>query len=110
MRLELDGRGGVCLVEGLSNVERLACQLEMVLDNNPVEKDRDIGRRFERAVGVECRRGPGNIVGLPFSGFPIRVRERNALFVDAAGLAVYIGLVVVVIEDLQLISVVSGPS
>ena len=34
----------------------------------------------------------------------------ECLLVDAAGLAVYVGFVVVVVEDLQLVSVVAGPS
>ena len=72
----------------------------MILDEDAVEEDGDVGGGFYRAVGVEGWCGPGYVVGLPLSGLAIWVGERDGLFVDASGLTVYVGLVVVVVEDL----------
>ena len=57
---------------------------------------------------VEGWRGPDDVVGLPFAGFAGGIGERDALLVDAAGLAVDVGLVVVGVEDLQFVAGVAG--
>src|SRR5271169_5929983 len=66
VRLELDGCAGVTFVEWLAFVQRLALQLEMVLHQDSVKEDRDIGGSFRRAVCVEGGRCPHYVVGLPF--------------------------------------------
>jgi hypothetical protein len=106
--LQLDGRAIVCLIERLADVEGLPFELEVVLHQHSVKEDGDIRRGFERSIGVEGGRGPDDVVGLPFAGLAVRIDQRRALFVDAAGLAVDIGFVVVGVEDLQLVSGVAG--
>src|ERR1700682_3835950 len=108
MRLQLDRCGVVLFVGWLADVECLAFQLEVILDEDAVEEDGDVGGGFYRAVGVEGGCGPGYVVGLPLAGLAIWVGERDGLFVNAAGLTVYVGLVVVVVEDLELVSSVPG--
>jgi hypothetical protein len=44
MRLQLDRRAVVLLVNRFADVQRLALQLEMILDQHAIEQDRDIGR------------------------------------------------------------------
>src|SRR6185312_12111745 len=110
VRLQFDRRRVVLFVERLSDVSGLAFQLEVILHQHAIEEDRNIRWCFQRAVAVECGGHPGHVVGLPFARFAIRVRQRNGLLVDTAGLAVDVGLVVVRIENLQLIAVVAGSS
>jgi len=80
----------------------------VILDQDSVEEDCGIGGSLEGAVCVEGWRCPDDVVGLPLTGFARGVREWDALLVDAAGLAVDVGFVVVVVEDLEFVSVVSG--
>ena len=80
----------------------------MVLDEDSVEEDRGVGGSLEGAVCVEGWGCPDDVVGLPLAGFARGVCEWDALLVDAASLAVDVGLVVVVVEDLKLVSVVAG--
>ena len=79
----------------------------MILYQHAVEQDGDIRRSLQRSIAVESRRCPHDVVGLPLAGLAIRIGQRDGLLVDAAGLAVHVGLVVVGIENLQLISVVA---
>src|ERR1700737_3936681 len=76
----------------------------MILHQHAIQKDSDIGWRFPGTLRVEGWGGPHHVVGLPLPGLVHRVCQRNALLVDAAGLAVNVGFVVVRVEDLQLIS------
>ena len=117
---EAEGRAGVAVglefdrsavegfVEGRADVASLAFELEVVLHEHSIEKDGDVGGRFQPAVGVEDGSGPGNVVGLPFAGLAIWVGERDGLFVDAAGLAVDVCFVVVVVEHLQFVAGIAG--
>ena len=104
VRLQLNRCGVVLLVGWPSNVQRLALQLEVVLHEDAVKKDRDVCRCFERAVAVESWRSPHYVVALPLTGLSNRIHQRNALLVDAASLTVNVSLVVIRIENLQLIS------
>ena len=80
----------------------------MVLHEDSVEENGDVGGSFQGAVQVEDWRLPHDIVALPFAGLAVWIDEGNSLLVNAARLAVDIGLVVVGIEDLQFIAVVAG--
>ena len=102
--LQLNGCCVVLFVGWTSNVQRLAPQLEVVLHEDAVKKDRDVYRCFERAVAVESWRSPHYVVALPLTGLSNRIHQRNALLVDAASLTVNVSLVVIRIENLQLIS------
>src|SRR5207302_708530 len=73
-----------------------------------VEEDGDVGGALQGAVGVEGGGGPGDVVGLPFAGLAVGVGQRDGLLVDAASLSVDVGLVVVVVEDLQFVAGVAG--
>ena len=106
--LEFDGGSVEGFVERGADVARLAFEFEVILHQDAVEEDGDVGRGLQAAVGVEGGRGPGDIVGLPFAGLAVRVGERDGLLVDAAGLSVDVGLVVEVVEDLEFVSGVAG--
>jgi hypothetical protein len=80
----------------------------VILDQNAVEEDGGVGGGFDGAVVVEGGRGPDHVVALPLAGFAGWVGEWDGLLVDAAGLAVDVGLVVVVVEDLKLVACVAG--
>src|SRR5450432_1396170 len=106
--LEFDGGSAEGFVEGGADVAGLAFEFEVVLHQDSVEEDGDVGGALQGAVGVEGGGGPGDVVGLPFAGFAIWIGERDGLFVDAAGLAVDVGFVVVVVEDLEFVAGVAG--
>src|SRR6266576_282110 len=76
----------------------------MILHQHAIEEDCDVCWRFQRALGVEDRSRPHHVIHLPLSGLAVWVDQWNPLLVDAAGLAVDVGPVVIRIEDLQLIS------
>src|SRR5271165_3560463 len=64
--LEFDGGAIESFVEGRADVTGLAFQLEVILDQHSIEKNGDVGGRFQGAVGVENGSGPGDVIGLPF--------------------------------------------
>jgi len=97
------------LVERLADAKRLPLQFEVILYQYAIEDDRHVGGSFERTVSVECRRGPDDVIGLPFPWFAIGVHEESALPVNASGLAIDIGRVVVRIENLQFVPGIAGP-
>src|SRR5262245_367201 len=76
----------------------------VVLDQDAVVEDGD--RRFllDTAVVAEDRRVVDDVVGLPFAGFAAGVDQRRVLFVNRAGLAVEVGLVIVRIEHLDFVA------
>src|SRR5438270_11997859 len=80
----------------------------MILHQHSIEKYGHVGGRFQGAVGVEGGSRPGDVVGLPFSGLAVWIGERDGLLVDAGGLAVDVGLIVVAVEDLQFVAGVPG--
>src|SRR5581483_11814097 len=65
VRLQLNGRSIVLLVERLADVPRLALQLEVILHQHSIEQHGDIGWGFQRTVAVESGRRPHHIVALP---------------------------------------------
>ena len=86
---------------------RFSIRITTYVNGQHAVEDRDSGGSFQPAARGERGRGPHHVVGLPLAGFAIRVHQRNALFVDAAGLAVDIGRVVVVIQNLQFIAAIA---
>src|SRR5438067_48764 len=79
VRLQLKRGSVVLFVERLADVQRLAFQLEMILHQDAVEQNRDMGRSLQRTVGVEGGRRPHHVIGLPLPGLTTRIRQRNAL-------------------------------
>src|SRR5262249_16697506 len=108
VRLKFNGCGVVGLVCRLTNVEGLSVQFEVVLYEDSVKEGGDICGGFQRAVGVELRGGPDDVVGLPFAWFASWIGQGNTLLVDAAGLSVHVGVVLVGVEDLELVTGVAG--
>src|SRR5258708_28246052 len=91
---------------GFPDVPRLSLQLKTILYQHPIQKRRHFRRRSQRSVGIENGRRPYYIIAGPFAGLAAGVSQRDALLVYAAYLPVGIGLIVVVIQDLQLIPVI----
>ena len=82
----------------------------MILNQHAVVERRDVRRRLHRAVRVERRRRPDHVVGLPLTRLAAWRSTSGMLLVDAARLAVHVGLVLVRIENLQLVAAVAaGP-
>ncbi len=104
MGLQLDWRSIELLVERLADVTRLSLQFEVILNEHPIEEDGDKSMSLHRAVVVESRSGPDNVIGLPFAGLPVGVHQWNALLVNAASLTIHVSLVVVGVENLQLVA------
>src|SRR5207237_4847793 len=73
-----------------------------------VVEDGDSCLRLHTAVVVEGGGGPEDVVGLPFAGFAAGVDQWRRLFVDAGGLAVDVGGVVVGVHDLEFVAGVAG--
>ena len=109
VRLQLNWRGVVCLVERLPDVQRLALQLEMILHQHAVKYNRDVSRTLQRAISIKRRSGPDDVVGLPLARLTIGVGERNALLVNAPRLAIDVSLVIVGIENLKLVPRIARP-
>ena len=108
MGLEFDGGAVEGFIEWGTDVAGLAFEFEVVLHQDSVEEDGDVSGALYAAVGVEGWGDPGYVVGLPFAGLAIWIGQGDGLFVDAAGLAVDVGFVVVVVEHLQLVASVAG--
>src|SRR5579863_3694769 len=108
VRLKLDGGAIVLLVERLADIEGLALELKMILDEDAVEEGGAEGRRFERTVVVEGGRGPDDVVDVPLTWLAHGIGERNALLVETAGHAVDVGFVVVGVENLKFVAGVAG--
>src|SRR5687767_1383804 len=104
MGLELDVRGAVLSVLGLADVGGFAGEVVIVLHQHVVVQNRHAGRRLHAAVIIECRGSPDDVVGLPFAGFAAGDGQRGRLLVDAGGLAVHVGGVLVGVHDLKLVS------
>ena len=75
--------------------------LTIVVDHHAVQEDGD-ERVPNEAVAVVSRRQIGDVERLPFAGRPRRIGQRWPLVVDGRDIAVCVGLVVVVVEDLNL--------
>ena len=84
-------------------IGRRSHQLEVVLNQHPVEKHGHARRALERAVGLEVRPVEDDVVRLPVAGRSRGVDERGILAVDGAGLAIGIRVVLVGVEDLELV-------
>ena len=104
VRLELDRRRPMAAVGRLAAVDGLAFKADMVLDQDAVVKGGEVGRRLQLSVGMEGRRGPDDIVGLPLAGRAHRVHQRRMLLVDAPRLAVDVGVVSIAVENLDLVA------
>ena len=61
------------------------------------------GKWMLGAVLLETRSGIDNIVSIPFARFLAGVHQRRSLLVDTPGLAVRIGFVLVVVENLHFV-------
>src|SRR6476659_6576276 len=77
MRLKLDRSAGIALVVGLTVVQSLADELEVILHENAVEKYGDISGCFQGTIRVESGRRPDNVVGLPLARLAPRIRQWN---------------------------------
>ena len=80
----------------------------MILDEHAIEEDGGVGGCLDGAIFVEGWSGPDYVVALPLAGFAGGICEWDGLLVDAAGLAVDVGFVVVGVEDLKLVAGVAG--
>lgn len=107
MRLQFDGRGAMCFIKRFANIAGAAFELEVILYQDAVVEHGDAGGGSETAVSVEYRSCPDDIEALPFAWFAAGVSQWDRLFVDAANLAVDICLVIIVVQYLQLISIVA---
>src|SRR5690242_10687677 len=94
-------------VKRFADVAGAAFELEIVLYQHAIVEDGDAGRGSEAAVSMEYGSRPDDVVALPFAWFTAGIGQRDRLFVDAAGLSIDIGLVVIVVQYLQLISIVA---
>jgi len=94
-------------IKRFADVAGAAFELEVVLHQHAVVEDGDTGWGSEAAVSMEYGSRPDDIVALPFAWFAAGVGQRDRLFVDAAGLSIDIGLIVIVVQYLQLISIVA---
>src|SRR5262245_4924147 len=82
----------------------------VVLDQDAVVEGGDRGFLLDPAVVAEDRRVVDDVVGLPFTGFAAGVDQRRILFVNRAGLAVEVSLVVVRIEHLDFVAALQEDS
>ena len=53
MRLQLDRRGVVLLIGGLPDKQSLSFQLVVILNQDSIKEDSDVGRRLHGLIGVE---------------------------------------------------------
>src|SRR5665213_1994380 len=94
----------VCLIIWRANILGYAFEFKIILNQNAIEEYSDPCRGLQGAVVFKTGSGPDHFISLPFTGFTAGIGERNTLFVNAAGLAVHIGGVGVVIQHLQFIA------
>src|SRR5581483_1230454 len=108
VRLQFDRRPVKLFVKGLADIARLAFQFKMILYNYSIEEHGRVRRRLHRSIIVEGRSGPDDIVDLPLSRLARRICQWDRLLVKAARHAIYVGLIVVGIKDLQFVSGIAG--
>src|SRR3569833_1169923 len=107
MRLQFDRAGAMGLVERFADIAGAAFQFKMVLYQYAVVDHRNISGCGQAAIRLEHRRRPDDIIRLPLTGLAAGIGQRYGLLVDAAHLSVDIGLVVIVVQYLQLITVIT---
>src|SRR5262249_33475753 len=93
--VELDVEGGLRamrLIRRRSVVGGLAQKCEVVLNDDAIVQDGDVGRRLELLLFVKARSGKKNVVRLPFPRLATGIDEGWPLLVDRTGLPVEIGL------------------
>src|SRR5207249_2160968 len=83
-------------------VTGLAQNLNVVLHQDAIVKDRDVGRRFQFAL-LEAWSDEDRVIALPFARRTRRVDQRGVLTVDGGATAVGIGPVLVTVEHLQFV-------
>src|SRR5262245_14042084 len=84
-------------------VPGFAVNLDVILNQYAVVKDRHASTSYRFANLVEAWRGENNVITLPFAWRARGVYQRRMLFVDGSGLAVKVGFVVVRIEHLHFV-------
>jgi hypothetical protein len=102
--LQFDRRFAVLLIfrkDGF--VGGRAVDFRVVLYQDAVVQRSDRGFFLDLAVVAEDRGVVNDVVSLPFAGFAACVDQRRILFINRAGLAVEIGLVVLGIEHLNFV-------
>src|ERR1700757_4717714 len=81
MCLQLDRRAVEFFVKRLAPVQGFTLQLEMVLHQHAIEKDRDKSGCLKRAIITKDRSGPDHVVGLPLTRLAIWIHERGGFFI-----------------------------
>jgi len=94
-------------INGFANIAGTSFQFKVILYQYAVVEDGDAGRRGKTAVGVEYGGRPDDIVALPFAWFAASIGQWDRLFVDTADLAIDVRFVIIVVQYLQLISIVA---
>lgn len=74
----------------------------MILDNNTIVHDGYICGRYE-LVTIESRCCKYDVIGLPFAWWSRGINEGWRLFVDRPSLTISVGLILIIIKDLDLV-------
>ena len=94
-------------IKRFADVAGAAFELEVVLHQHAVVEDGDTGWGSEAAVSMEYGSRQDDIVALPFAWFAASIGQWDRLFVDTADLAIDVRFVIIVVQYLQLISIVA---
>lgn len=94
----------VFFVQRESDVFGGAEQRNMVEQENAVVDYRYVRRNHHAAISTEPWSGVYDVVCLPFSRLFAGICEWNVLLVYRACLAVYVGLVLIVVQNLDLVA------
>ena len=105
MRLQTDRACSVFYNFRETDIFRSAQDSRVVLQYDAILDNRNTRRNTISTVFLEDRSGIDNIVNIPFTRLAHGICQRRRLFVDASGLSVHVGFVVIAIQNLDFIHV-----
>lgn len=94
----------VFLIRLQSDISGGAFELDVILNEHTIVKNRHGARRHHCPILGKARSAEKNVVALPLSRFAARVHERDVLLVNATSLAIRISAIVVRIQHLNFVA------
>src|SRR5438045_3279033 len=95
------------VIRRLANILCRSFQLYVVLYKYSIKINSHSGRAQQTSIVVKPGCFPGNIIRLPLARREVCIYQGSKLFIYTSGLSVYVGSVIIVIEDLQFVSIIT---